>query len=306
MDTLLASNATTWVGEYKFKKHDGTYIDVRDRAFVIRGAVNKPVRIIGSVLDITQQKELQRAKDRFISLVSHQLRTPLTSMRLLAEMLASDNTEQLSDSQQDFVQKIESSTVRMIHLVNEILNVSSIESGRLNIHPSDTDVSILIQAQIDIISPMTIAKHITIEYEPDQRVRRVHVDPMLFSQIVHNLITNAIRYTAKDNAIIRVAFEKKKDSYLLTVNDQGIGIPKEAQSHIFSSFYRANNAIKSHGDGSGLGLYLAKLILDVTGGTIWFSSEEGQGSTFYVSLPLSGMQNSQGTESDVLAPRSRQ
>src|SRR6202012_6065642 len=127
---LLQSSDTTWVEEYKFLRHDGTYVDVRDRALVLRDAEAMPIRVIGSMLDITRQKELGRAKDRFISLVSHQLRTPLTSMGLLAEMLATGHAEPLTPSQQAYIQKIEGSTERMIQLVNEILDVSNIESGQ--------------------------------------------------------------------------------------------------------------------------------------------------------------------------------
>jgi len=238
--------------------------------------------IIGSILDITQQKELERAKDKFISLVSHQLRTPLTSMRLLTEMLSSGYAEELTVSQHEYVQKIESSTVRMIQLVNEILGVSSIETGRLNIHATETDVSALIRGQIEEIAPLA-----------DETAQTVTVDVTLFSQIVHNLLTNAVRYTLAEGTVISVAFEKTQKEYLLTVHDHGIGIPKEAQQHIFSSFYRANNAIKARGDGTGLGLYLVHLVLDMTGGKIWFNSKEGEGSTFYVSLPLGGMANNQ-------------
>jgi len=292
IEALLGTQDKTWVSEYRFKKQDGAYIDVRDRAFVLRDNDKKPIRIIGSILDITQQKELERAKDKFISLVSHQLRTPLTSMRLLTEMLSSGYAEELTVSQHEYVQKIESSTVRMIQLVNEILGVSSIETGRLNIHATETDVSALIRGQIEEIAPLA-EKRTKITYTPDETAQTVTVDVTLFSQIVHNLLTNAVRYTLAEGTVISVAFEKTQKEYLLTVHDHGIGIPKEAQQHIFSSFYRANNAIKARGDGTGLGLYLVHLVLDMTGGKIWFNSKEGEGSTFYVSLPLGGMANSQ-------------
>jgi signal transduction histidine kinase len=291
VEALLHSNETTWVEEYKFQRHDGGYTDVRDRAFVLRDADKKPIRIIGSMLDITQQKELERAKDRFISLVSHQLRTPLTSMRLLTEILAGSHAEELTPSQRDYGAQIESSTERMINLVNEILDVSNIESGRLHVRRADVDIQALIQGQIIEIIPLASEKHITIVYKPDTATQNVAVDPVLFGQIVHNLLTNAIRYTVEAHTIIQVSFQKTEKEYVFAVQDQGIGVPKEAWPRLFTSFYRANNAIKTQGDGSGLGLYLAKLILDMTGGKIWFKSVEGKGSTFYVSLPLDGMRD---------------
>lgn len=290
---LLRSQDKTWAEEYRFQKHDGTYTDVRDRALVLRDSSGKPTRIIGSMLDITQQKDLERAKDRFISLVSHQLRTPLTSMRLLTEMLAIGYTEQLTEAQQDYIQKIESSTERMIKLVNEILDVSNIESGRLHTHLASEDIRTLITGQIEEIAPLTAERDTHIVYNPAEEPQTLTIDSVLFSQIVHNLLTNAIRYTLEKGTTVHVSFEKADEKYVLAVSDQGIGIPEESWPHIFTSFYRANNAIKTQGDGSGLGLYLTKLILDMTGGDIWFESEQGKGSTFYVSLPSDGMHHVQ-------------
>ena len=291
MDDALKNGCTTWIGEYRFKKNGGSYVDVRDRASIVHDADGSPIRVIGSMLDITQQKELERAKDRFISLVSHQLRTPLTSMRLLAEMLSNGHADQLTPSQQDYIQKIESSAARMTQLVNEILSVSSIETGHFAVRLATADVNAIIMVQIADLSPIAAEKGVAITFTPDESIDTVRVDPMLFSQIVHNLVANAIHYTAKKNGKVHITLQKTLDEYLLAVTDSGIGIPKDAQPHIFSSFYRANNAIKTQSDGSGLGLYLAKLILDMTGGKIWFDSQENHGSTFYVSLPLSGMKN---------------
>jgi PAS domain S-box-containing protein len=300
LDKLLHSSNKTWTNEYKFKKHDGTYIDVRDRAIVSRDAGGNATRIIGTILDITNQKELERAKDRFISLVSHQLRTPLSSMRIHSQMLANGYIGKLTPEQLDYLQKIESSTIRMIQLVNNILGVSKIESGRFSINVADTDISTLIQAQVDEVDALASSKGIKIAYTSNIKRQTIPADVILFGQLVHNLLTNAIRYTVKENTTIKIAFEKTEKEYLLTVKDRGIGIPKEAQSRIFSSFYRAENATLVQSDGNGLGLYLTKHILDITGGKIWFTSEEGKGSTFFVSFPLSGMRNNQLLESTIV------
>lgn len=289
IDKLLASKANTWTEEYRFKTHDGTYIDVRDRAYVLRDHSKQPARIIGSMLDITQQKELERAKDKFISLVSHQLRTPLTAMRLLADMLSDGQGGTLSPIQKNYVDKINTSTVRMIQLVSDILNVSQIERGRLKIVPVPTDIETLIQWHIDEVAPLAAEKNITIKYKPVKSIPEVTVDPVLFSQIIHNLLANAVRYTSQKNTTIQVHFRQTKSSYVLSVSDQGIGIPPAVQRQIFSSFFRADNAVKMHGEGTGLGLYLVRLIMDMTGGKVWFISEQGKGATFYISLPLSGM-----------------
>jgi PAS domain S-box-containing protein len=286
---LLKGKATTWTEDYRFKKYDGTYIDVRDRAYVLRDVDGKPLRMIGSILDITQQKELERAKDKFISLVSHQLRTPLTAMRLLTDMLSNGQVGELTNTQQEYISKIGTSTVRMIQLVGDILNVSQIERGRLKVVPVDTDISALIQWHIDEVKPLAIEKDVRIAYSPATGIPAIAVDPILFSQIIHNLLTNAIRYTVKKGTVITVSFTKSKAGYTLCVKDQGIGVPAAAQSRVFSSFFRADNAVRVHGEGTGLGLYLIKLIMEATGGKAWFESEEGTGTAFYVSLPRGGM-----------------
>jgi len=204
-----------------------------------------------------------------------------------------------AQEQLDYLQKIEASTIRMIQLVNNILGVSKIESGRFSINVTDADASALIQAQVDEVSALASSKGIKIAYTANVKHQTIPIDVILFSQLVHNLLTNAVRYTVKENTSIDVTFEETEKEYVITVRDQGIGIPKEAQSRIFSSFYRADNAVLAQSDGNGLGLYLTKHILDITGGKVWFTSEEGKGSTFFVSFPLSGMRNEQLFESAV-------
>jgi len=294
VQNILNGTKTHWTVEYRFKKHDGTYVDVRDRAFILRDDTGRPLRIIGSMLDITQQKELERAKDKFISLVSHQLRTPLTAMRLFTGMLAGGQGGKLSAMQSDFVDKINASTVRMIRLVSDILNVSQIERGRLKVVPVPTDISSLIGWHIDELKPVAEAKKVAINYEPIKDLQEVNVDPVLFGQIVHNFLTNAIRYSRDEDTTITVRFERRSEQYVLAVQDSGIGIPKNVQRRIFSSFFRADNAVKAHGDGTGLGLYLIKLIMDAAGGETGFESIEGKGSTFYVTMPFSGMKAADG------------
>ena len=289
LSAALESDDRTWTSEYRFKKHDGTYIEVRDRAFIMRDQKGKPIRIIGSLLDITQQKELERAKDEFISLVSHQLRTPLTSIRLFTEMIADGQVGKLTDGQQDYINKVHDSTNRMIHLVGDMLNISHIELGRLKVEPVLTDMNELLGWHIEEVKPFAETKGLEIKFTPKQNMPPVSVDPILFSQIVHNLLTNAIRYSDPGAGEIKVVFRKTKTCYELSVSDNGIGIPDSVQPRMFNSFFRADNAIKIQGEGSGLGLYLIKLIMDSTGGKVWYKSILNKGSTFYVSIPLEGM-----------------
>ena len=279
LSRLLLSNHHTWISDYRFKKADGSYADVRNRAFVQRGPGGEPVRIIGSLFDMTREKQLERAKDEFISLVSHQLRTPLTIIRLFGDMLKSGLAGPLNERQADYAGKISAASVRMIALVSDILNISRIELGRLSVEPAMTDIQELIATHIDELQPIITEKNITVVFKR-QNTEAVPVDPLIFGQVIHNLLTNAIRYTEPGKGIVTVRFTRQKQGFVLAIKDNGIGIPERARERIFTRFYRAENAAEFIGEGTGLGLYLVKLITDIFQGKAWFTSEEGKGSTF--------------------------
>jgi PAS domain S-box-containing protein len=295
MDKLLDPHIKNWTVEYRFRKADDSYVIVRDRAFVLRDANGGAMRLIGSMLDITQQRQLDQAKDEFVSIVSHQLRTPLTAIRLFVEMLAGGQVGELNPQQNDYIQKVKVSTDRMIKLVGDILNVSRTALGRLKIEPVPTDPNKLIQSSLEEVEPLAHEKGITCNFTA-QTVPPVSLDPIIFSQVIHNFLTNAIRYSP-EKSTVDVMFTQEADGYVLAVRDHGIGIPASARSRIFERFYRAENAIKVVGEGTGLGLYLIKLIMDTVGGSTWFDTEEGKGTTFYAKLPLSGMKAKQGDKS---------
>jgi two-component system CheB/CheR fusion protein len=283
------SDATTWQTEYRFRKADGTYCYVRDRGFLQRSPSGEPIRIIGSLLDITKQKEMDIAKDEFISLVSHQLRTPLTVIRLYSEMLTNGFIGSLDKAQEAHIARITSASVRLIKLVEDILNVSRIELDRITINPTATDPNKLIEAAIADITPIANEKGVTIVFEPDNTLRPLALDDTIFSQIVHNFLTNAVRYTQPMKGHVDIVFVREDDGYVLTVRDNGIGIPDADQPHIFSRFYRANNAVNIEQHGTGLGLYLVRLMAEAFSGRVWFESAMGRGTTFFLQLPLNGM-----------------
>lgn len=288
----------TWQAEYRFQKADGSYVVVRNRAFVLRDASSRPSRIIGSCQDITRQKQLDRAKDEFISLVSHQLRTPLTVIRLYGNMLSDGVAGKLQAKQSAYVERITGASVRLIKLVSDILNVSRLELDRVKIVPETTDVNQLIQAHIDELTPIANDKQVTVNFRPNHKLDHVPLDTTIFGEILHNLISNAIRYAKPKHGWVNVSFDKRKGGdYLLTVSDNGIGIPLAAQAHIFERFFRASNASNVDGEGTGLGLYLVKLFADTAGGKAWFKSKEGQGTSFHVSFPPEGMRARQGSVS---------
>lgn len=297
LDKLADKNITHWTVEYRFRKADGNYVTVRDRAFVLRSEKGEPQRLIGSMLDITQQKQLEKTKDEFISIISHQLRTPLTAIRLFIEMLAKGEVGKLKPEQQGYVDKVQASTARMIRLVGDILNVSRVELGRIKVNPSLLDANKIIQSHIDEMQPLAEQKRVKLVFKPT-KLSPVMLDQTVFDQVVHNLITNAIRYTKSGEGVVALAFTQEADGgYLLSVKDNGIGIPPSARPRIFERFYRADNARIVEGEGTGLGLYLIKIIMETVGGRVWFDTEENKGTTFYAQLPPAGMKRREGERS---------
>lgn len=251
---------------------------------------NRPVGAINMFQDRTEEMKIERAKDEFVSIASHQLRTPLTAMRLFTEMLMDGNVGELLPKQKDYLHKVEQSTDRMIKLVADILNVSRLELGRLKIRPVPTDLIALTKTYIDDIKPIASEKHVKITlWSSNNDWAQIPLDPTLMGQIIHNLLSNAVHYTSPKNGTVEVSLTQKSGKITMSVKDNGIGIPTEFKARIFQRFGRADNAVAVESQGTGLGLYLIKMIVDAAGGTVTFRSKQTVGTTFFVTFPISGM-----------------
>lgn len=174
-----------------------------------------------------------------------------------------------------------------------MLNASRIELGRLSIEPKPTDIAALIKSNVAEVAPLAAEKNVTIKTNV-RDLPQISLDPLLINQVLHNLLTNAIRYSSKTDAQVDISAKMTQTNLEIRVSDNGIGIPSDAQAHLFERFYRAENAKKAVQDGSGLGLYLVKIILKESGGDVHVTSQENKGTTFTVLLPKTGMRSREG------------
>ncbi len=230
-------------------------------------------------------QELDKAKDEFISMASHQLRTPLTTIKGYLSMILDGDAGEITPTQREFVDFAFGASERMVNLISDLLNVSRLSAGRFLIQAKPTDMEAMIRDEVRQLMSHATAKNIELIFTPPTKpIPMVELDENKTRQVVMNFIDNAIYYTKEGN--VTLTLESIGDSVRLEVKDTGIGVPEKARKKLFSKFFRAENAQTVRPDGTGLGLYLARRVINDQGGTIIFDSVEGKGSTFGFELPL--------------------
>ncbi|HEY5609612.1 MAG TPA: ATP-binding protein, partial [Thermoanaerobaculia bacterium] len=241
--------------------------------------------IVGAVLvarDITALQELDRKKDEFLSVASHELRTPLTTIKGYAQLLSTASADIGESERTAYLRSVLGEVERMMRLISELLDVSRIETNRLQLHRADVRWIDFVQAQVSSFQFQDQKREMTFRAYTDDVALRVDADRM--RQVLDNLISNALKYSA-DETPIHVAIRATPRSIETSVIDRGIGIPKDELLHLFERFHRARNVSSRYYGGLGLGLYIASAIVQAHGGEIWVESVEGEGSTFTISLP---------------------
>ena len=256
-------------------------------------------RVEGAIMvfrDITKEREIDKAKTEFVSLASHELRAPISIVSLYLEMvLKGDSVGKLTLKQRGYLNEVQKANKRLLNLINALLNISRIESGVLASDPELIKITDVIDEVVGELEKSFEEKKINVKKEYEKSLPAVNFDSKFVRIIFQNLISNAMKYTPKEGDL-KVSVAKQQFNFLIKVTDTGYGIPREQQAKIFGKMFRADNILGKNIEGTGLGLYITKMIVGQLKGKIWFESKEGVGTTFYVTLPLSGMKYKKGSK----------
>lgn len=254
---------------------------LRVNAAPIRNTKHEIVAAVSTFYDITQQKEMEQRKDDFVNMASHELKTPLTSMKLYIDSLQKRLEKNPDERLQRIVTNVKLQTNRLQELVNDLLDVSRIQTGKLSFSKEFFSLDTLIEESIEMLQETS--KH-TIEFTKKTHIK-VHGDRFRIYQVITNLLTNAIKYSPQESEIV-VKLKREAGHVVLSVQDFGIGISKDQSKKIFERLYQVTDPTEKTFPGLGMGLYISREIVRRHKGKIWVESEKGKGSTFFVSLPL--------------------
>jgi signal transduction histidine kinase len=302
LSTVTTTTTTTTIGPTHY------YVPKGKAKFPVAVTVTPVIldkKVIGAIevfRDITKEKQIDKAKNEFISLASHQLKTPPTAVKILTERMLAGELGEITEKQRECISDVRSSNQRMIDVVNTLLDVSHIELGTVVLDLHEKDIGSVLKSALQDLKILSAKKQLRVEESYQKNSSMILIDESLFRMIINNLVVNAINYTP-EKGTIKIDYRQvnkgkmfggkllNNNSVAITVADTGYGIPKDQQDRLFTKFFRADNVRQKQTDGTGLGLYIVKSLLDNTGGSIWFTSKENKGSIFYVVIPMTGMRS---------------
>lgn len=232
-----------------------------------------------------QLKHLDEVKDEFMSMASHQLRTPLTSIKGYLSMVIEGDAGTVTPQQQKLLLEAFNSSERMVRLIADFLNISRLQTGKFIVDKAPADMKEVVRGEVKDLELIAATHNMKLRLIVGKEPMPIFADEGKIRQVVMNFIDNAIYYSHSKSTIV-INLERVKNEVALTVVDTGIGVPEEEQAKLFTKFFRAGNARKARPDGTGVGLYLARRVIGAHGGSIIFSSKEGKGSTFGFRLPI--------------------
>jgi signal transduction histidine kinase len=234
--------------------------------------------------DVTQEREVDRMKSEFVSLVSHELRTPLTSIKGYVALIADGSTGELSAEQTEFLAIVAEDVDRLVHLVNDLLDVSRIEAGALDVRTEWVDLAVVVRDAAVRFRPGIQSSGQRLVLELPDNLPAVWADPDAIVRVLLNLISNAHKYTSAGGTIT-VRVSSNDEGLRVEVEDTGIGLSQEDQARLFSKFFRARDPAAASTGGTGLGLVIARGLVEAQGGRLTVASSPGRGSTFAFTLP---------------------
>ncbi len=284
-DTAPAASEMFSKLQIQLQTNRGHKLPVRLTSVILHKNESSDITYILTIHDLTEELNLEKMKLDFVSIAAHELRTPLTIIRNYMSVFREENIAKLNNEQNMFLDNISRGVEQLTFLINNILDVTNIEKHNIKLHPVSVNWVGLVKQTVTDISPTAKSRNIMLVFQ-DSPTDLPHViaDEMKIHEVLANLIDNAIKYTPEGGRVM-VSLEKQDDKIITHVKDSGIGIPEDARSHLFTKFYRVSSELAAGAKGTGLGLYIAKSIVELHHGEIWVDSVEGKGSTFSFSLP---------------------
>jgi signal transduction histidine kinase len=266
--------------EYRFLNKNGKYVKLWDHGLMEKDAKGKPLRVIGSAIDFSEKEEQEQRKNEFISMASHEFKTPLTSLKVFTQLLQKlfkDNNQAVH-----LLGRMNEQVDSLTGIVNDLLDVSKIESGKLKLRKVNFSLDRLISEIAELIQ----ATHPTHKIEMKGKLGEiVHADKDRINEVLINLLNNAVKYSP-DADKVEVAVTRKNGHAVVRVKDFGIGIAKKNIPYVFDRFFRVYGADDKHYPGLGMGLYISSEIVRRHQGKMWVKSKKNDGSSFYFTLPI--------------------
>lgn len=276
--TLIAMTATYYIS----KNYDSPEILVLAESIVVITIFTIGNSVIHGVEEIAK---VNKMKTEFVSVASHQLRTPLSAIRWETELMLTKHRAGLDAKQQAGIEGIAQLSARMTRLVNDLLDVARIDQGRLTLKKEKIDLGKITGETLEIMRPLAEAKDIRIVFNRDEKAHPIIGDADKLKLAIENLVSNAIKYTL-NRGKIEVNLAEEGNFAVFSIQDNGVGIPEPQQKMVFNKFFRSDNVVKYQTEGTGLGLYIAKNVIEQSGGKIWFKSQENSGTIFNFSVPI--------------------
>lgn len=276
-------------GDFKFEEAIVKYKN-EDRIFkvITSKVMGKEGNYLGTMkifYDITREKAIDRMKSEFISIAAHQLRTPLSAIKWVIKMILDGDAGGLTNEQRELLNKGYSSNERIIRLVNDLLNVSRIEEGKFGFNFEKTDFQEVLNAAVSNVDSLVTKNHQELIIKKSSKLPKIFLDKERMIMVMQNLLSNAVKYTPEYGKI-KMVIKVDKQYLYVKINDQGVGVPAKDQPKLFSKFFRAANAVKLETEGTGLGLFMVKNIIEKHNGRVKLKSEEGEGAEVSFFIPI--------------------